>query len=426
MLQFKMSHGPAISAFAMVAMVCHGALAGPPLPTLTDTDPGIQLLFSGDPNTTEDGCAHDAPRATIGGEGGKMHNELLECDNWDFSTTQWGQTSFLQGAFILGNSPFDGGAGWECSGNVYTPGAGYVGSPCGNSTVRVTASYKNTPPPKRDQGHAMSEAKDWVLRFDFKVDTIPGDTFGGDKLFEPQGMAAGDILTITGASDNLAGPGFPREASSYFNGESNRYKVRYGPAPDGSNGSSSEFIIPGQLNQGTFTLHYKAANQRLDLWLDDTKLLANFESYSGVYDLDRLQLGGGGGSFENAIYDNIILGVFVDGGECGPAGSGTGVPGDFNCDGMVDVADLGIVGANFNGTEVTYVDGDANLDGAVDVADLGVVGANWSSAQGTSLSQALHNAGLNNLVPESTTIATVIVFGAMCLVRRGGCRHGVQ
>ena len=70
MLQFKMSHGPAISAFAMVAMVCHGALAGPPLPTLTDTDPGIQLLFSGDPNTTEDGCAHDAPHATIGGEGG--------------------------------------------------------------------------------------------------------------------------------------------------------------------------------------------------------------------------------------------------------------------------------------------------------------------------------------------------------------------
>jgi len=71
--------------------------------------------------------------------------------------------------------------------------------------------------------------------------------------------------------------------------------------------------------------------------------------------------------------------------------------GDFNCDGLVDVADLGIIGANFNGSEVTYVDGDANLDGGVDVADLGVVGANWSASQSTGNASAL--------VPEPITLS---------------------
>ena len=59
-----------------------------------------------------------------------------------------------------------------------------------------------------------------------------------------------------------------------------------------------------------------------------------------------------------------VLGVVADTGACGPAGPGANPPGDFNCDGVVDVADLGIVGANFDGADVNYVDGDANLDGA--------------------------------------------------------------
>ena len=69
--------------------------------------------------------------------------------------------------------------------------------------------------------------------------------------------------------------------------------------------------------------------------------------------------------------------------------------------------DLGIIGANFNGSEVTYVDGDANLDGGVDVADLGVVGAKWSASQSTGNASAL--------VPEPITLSllamSVLVVG---------------
>ncbi len=108
-----------------------------------------------------------------------------------------------------------------------------------------------------------------------------------------------------------------------------------------------------------------------------------------------------------------------DSAACGPEGSGASVPGDFNCDGTVDVADLGIIGANFNGNSVTYVDGDANLDGVVDVADLGVVGANWNVAQSGSLSSALQLAGLSaNVIPEPSVL-TVLSLGLIGLIRRG-------
>ncbi len=38
-------------------------LAAPPVPTLDDNEPGLKVLFSGDPDTTEDGCAADGPRS---------------------------------------------------------------------------------------------------------------------------------------------------------------------------------------------------------------------------------------------------------------------------------------------------------------------------------------------------------------------------
>ena len=116
-------------------------LGAPPVPFLDDNEPGIQMLFSGDPNTTEDGCDQFGPRAAMGDPGGKNHNELLECDSWDFGTQDWGQASFLQGAFTLGHSPFSDDGGWLCDGNEGPEG----NNPCVNSTVRGEVTFKNTP-----------------------------------------------------------------------------------------------------------------------------------------------------------------------------------------------------------------------------------------------------------------------------------------
>jgi len=83
------------------------------------------------------------------------------------------------------------------------------------------------------------------------------------------------------------------------------------------------------------------------------------------------------------------------------------VPGDANGDGIVDVADLGVLGANFNQSDMTFADGDFNDDSLVDVADLGILGANWTASQTTGNASAL--------VPEPTTLSllamSVLVVG---------------
>ena len=55
-------------------------------------------------------------------------------------------------------------------------------------------------------------------------------------------------------------------------------------------------------------------------------------------------------------------------------------------------------GANFNTTTGNGVDnGDLNGDGVVDVADLGIIGASWSTAETTGSS--------TTVVPEPTTLS---------------------
>ena len=64
-----------------------------------------------------------------------------------------------------------------------------------------------------------------------------------------------------------------------------------------------------------------------------------------------------------------------------------------------------------------FSDGDFNGDNVVDVADLGILGANWSGSQPTPLAQAFNASGLNSLIPEPSTVV-FIAAGLVCLARR--------
>jgi len=77
----------------------------------------------------------------------------------------------------------------------------------------------------------------------------------------------------------------------------------------------------------------------------------------------------------------------------------------------------GIFGTNFNADDMQWNTGDFNLDSTTDVADLGILGANWTGEETLSFDDALTTADLNLLVPEPATLS-VLLFGSSLLMRR--------
>jgi hypothetical protein len=101
---------------------------------------------------------------------------------------------------------------------------------------------------------------------------------------------------------------------------------------------------------------------------------------------------------------------------------------DFNFDGRVDVADLGILATNFNerpSDPTGRAGGDANLDGGVDVSDLGILATFFNQPfAGASFEQAL--AAYPNLqaaVPEPAGALALCAGGGLLALRR---RRGIR
>ena len=87
--------------------------------------------------------------------------------------------------------------------------------------------------------------------------------------------------------------------------------------------------------------------------------------------------------------------------------------GDVNLDGIVDLGDLVIVTNNFGGLGQSLISGDLSGDGAVDLGDLVIVTNDFGNT-GSSVSLAVGS------VPEPTSLALLIGFGSLALVRRRG------
>jgi hypothetical protein len=93
------------------------------------------------------------------------------------------------------------------------------------------------------------------------------------------------------------------------------------------------------------------------------------------------------------------------------------VPGDFNLNGTVNLADFGILRANFgaadgvDGYEARYTTGDATLNGAVNLADFGVLRANFGQSAGSSLLVAGEEAAMDLEVVVNWATGEVTLVG---------------
>lgn len=90
------------------------------------------------------------------------------------------------------------------------------------------------------------------------------------------------------------------------------------------------------------------------------------------------------------------------------------VPGDANCDGMVDGSDVTILAGNWQhgvgleDPDATWSMGDFNLDGVVNGSDVTILAGNWQ--HGVS--------GTASAVPEPSTLAMLLALAGAFLLRR--------
>ncbi len=90
-------------------------------------------------------------------------------------------------------------------------------------------------------------------------------------------------------------------------------------------------------------------------------------------------------------------------------------PGDANGDGMVNLADLQILGDNWQSTTASWAMADFTGDGNVNLADLQILGDNWGYGVGSDISFDEALAGL--VVPEPAGVM-LLSLGAVAMLRR--------
>jgi hypothetical protein len=113
-----------------------------------------------------------------------------------------------------------------------------------------------------------------------------------------------------------------------------------------------------------------------------------------------------GGTYSSPVsfqIDNVTLSTQVD-----------RIPGDANGDNMVDVGDLGILAANYGGSNKTWERGDFNGDKLVDVGDLGILAANYGRNANSSTNWATDYAQVFGTTVDDDNADDEDIVGSVC------------
>ena len=269
--------------------------------------------------------------------------------------------------FDDGTSDFtDYGVSMRFSDDDWTFADGQVTSNADETYARLRPGMKGD----HGQYTAMSDAQDWVFSVQWTNNVSTHTT-----IFE-LGSEGGDIAVFKGRSDD---------------------EFELGGAEPGARGSYPR-LWSGTLSTGVerlLTVHYKTATQKIDFYIDDDLIMADFGSVSGNYQFNFVQLLGGAHSPPGETFDDVKIGLAGAPPECGP--------GDADGDGDVDDDDLSLLLANW-GADTDCAHGEFSSTPPVNDDDLSLLLANWTGA-------------LPAAVPEPATVA-ILMLGTWALRRR--------
>ncbi|MBH05618.1 MAG: hypothetical protein CMJ20_04790 [Phycisphaeraceae bacterium] len=230
---------------------------------------GAALLFSGA------NLFAGAPSAILDdnepGINAPMLGDPADDTTWNFGVVDWGQVGHRQGGGSIVASAFSAG--------------GLQVDHESNPTIRYSPSMKGD----NENRAAMDTSKDWVLSFDFAQsgNGMTTQVQGADKLFELGAASGGDVVVM--------------QASDAANA-----KMQLRQAGGGT------LDIDGDYSSGSIAIHYKASNSRMDVYFNDALVAPDQESVNGNYDVNFMQIFGGGHSYEIAMVDNLVLGIIPE------------------------------------------------------------------------------------------------------------------
>ncbi len=268
--------------------------------------------------------------------------------------------------------------------------------------------------------------------------TMSGGTLAVPNSYSTWGNAGTATVTVTGGTLNLdrltLGQVADDVANVYVSGGTINF-VKTDPTPASISGM---FTLPASVNahiymSGTGVINSEGVrlNGKGTIHMDggtinaggmpDAIMTTNVEYNSGVFQIagdveavldtgiaDGYIYTSTAGSVVDAVYDSIndltSLMLVAD-----------THPGDANGDGMVNLADLQILGDNWQSTTATWAQADFTGDGNVNLADLQILGDNWGFGVTTDVS--LDEALAQVAIPEPAAL-TLMGLGLPLVVRR--------
>ncbi len=189
---------------------------------------------------------------------------------------------------------------------------------------------------------------------------------------------------------------------------------------DAAEGNNFEFVLDGANGVGAGIVATNAITLEANAQLDVSFVGA---SVNGTYTLMSSN-----GTFTDNTGGNLLTSASVTAGWSYAIVDDAGVqklqvtlgssyhPGDANGDGMVNLADLQILGDNWQSTTATWSEADFTGDGNVNLADLQILGDNWGF--GVSPDVAFDEALAQVAIPEPGVCGLLAVGGLLTTLRR--------
>ena len=227
------------------------------------------------------------------------------------------------------------------------------------------------------------------------------------KRAAEEGWVLSARLRLVDSPDDLDASVFAEYASN-IDGLNRKFGMIFGSNADGDPLVSffqDQSICLEGLGSGyhLYELKYDPVAGTADLFVDGVEYLSDYAGIDNTNLVARVIWGAAqSNSTGNANYNMIYFRNSL----------AEPLPGDANCDGVVDAADAAILASNWLITSmVTWEMGDFNDDGAIDDIDATILATNWGRGA----------IGAN--VPEPYTLMLMLLGSMMLMIYRGSHRR---